>query len=234
MSLAASNGILRSDTTAGSPLLWSDPSRAYHRGGGLGQPSDPTMCIRNVRAGAGQSTSNNKRPAYETTDDQQQALLYRQHRAPVEDAEYDGGRESKLRRLTPPFLGEDQQQQQQVGGGGGAPGPWAASQQQPHYQQEQLMEDPEPLAGGPQQENPRLKRNKPVKWSAEEDRRLREAVVRVSECSVCESCMASRRKKKNAFLILYRAPLVGTAGHPRGSKICLVVVIFAPPRRMRE
>lgn len=185
MSLAASNGILRTDTFGGgepATLLWSEPSRAYHRGGGGPGQTDPTMCIRNVhnvRAGAEQPTSDNKRPAYDTTDDQQQALLYRQHRAPVEDADYDGGRESKLRRLTPPFPGEDHQQQ-----GGGAPSSWASQQhppQQQHYQQqEQLMEDAEPLAGGAQQENPRLKRNKPVKWSAEEDRRLREAVVRVS------------------------------------------------------
>lgn len=210
MSLAASNRILRADTIGrGEPatLLWSEPTRAYHRGGP--GHTDPTMCIRNVRAGA-EPANTNKRPAYDTTDDQQhQRLLYRQHRAP-EDAEYDGGRESKLRRLTPPYQAEEQRQP-----GGSAPAPWA-SQQQRYQQDQQLMEDTEPLAGGAQ-ENPRLKRNKPVKWSAEEDRRLREAVVRVSGkalllcCCCLPTCMASRRKKKG-FSCVCALPEC----HPRG------------------
>lgn len=191
MSLAASNGI-RTETIGGgesATLLWSEASRAYHRSG-PGQ-SDPTMCIRNVRAGA---DPTNKRPPYETDD--QEALLYRQHRAPVENEEYNGGRESKLRRLTPPFPAEEQHQ-----AGGSAPAPWSSQQQhtpQQHYEQElQLMEDAEPLAGGAQ-DNPRLKRSKPVKWSAEEDRRLREAVVRVSVPrgrGLHGISLASRRKK---------------------------------------
>lgn len=218
MSLAASNGILRTDAIGrGQPaatLLWSEPSRAYHH---RPDRTGPTMCIRNVRAGADPAT--NKRPAYETTTaaaagDQPQALLYRQqHRAPADDVDYAGGRESKLRRLSPPFPADEQP-------GSGAPAaaaaaPWATQQRQPHYgQEQQLMEDAEPLGGGSQLDNPRLKRNKPVKWSAEEDRRLREAVVRVSGgCATCVRCScvtvgrgisAKKERKKNALFFWFK------------------------------
>lgn len=135
------------------------------------------MCIRNVRAGA--DPTNNKRSAHETSDERQESLLYRQHRPPMEDVDYDGGRESKSRRLTPPLLAEEQ-----PGGNAADPARWPSQQQQPShhqptYQQNELPEDTEQVSGGAP-DNPRLKRNKPVKWSAEEDRRLREAVVRVS------------------------------------------------------
>lgn len=184
MSLAASNGILRADSLGGSEpatLLWSEASRGYHRGSA--GDNDPTMCVRNVRAGA---NPTNKRPAYEA-DEQQDALLYRHDRTPAEDRNCDGGRESKFRRLSPPFPAEAEQQ-----GGGSAAAPWPSQQhvsQQQNYQQAPLIENTDPLAGGAT-DNPRLKRNKPVKWSAEEDRRLREAVVRVSERSLAyRSCL---------------------------------------------
>lgn len=49
------------------------------------------------------------------------------------------------------------------------------------HRQDQHAQD----AGG--LESQRGKRNKPVKWSAEEDRRLREAVTRVSVYTSCPS-----------------------------------------------
>ncbi|CAM9982763.1 unnamed protein product [Ectocarpus sp. 6 AP-2014] len=55
---------------------------------------------------------------------------------------------------------------------------------EPQPTQQQLFRQRGPsieAAAGGGLDNPRLKRNKPVKWSAEEDRRLRDAVVRFSE-----------------------------------------------------
>lgn len=148
---------------------------------------------------ASTNNTSKKRPSYKAEEQHQhqqhnQASLYHHQPHRVENGEQQQGsdghdeRDSKFRRVSTACAVEERQRQHQQ---------WPLQQQQqqqplhhqhhqhyPHHQQYQhhqhhQMDDSSSLGGGAS-ENPRLKRNKPVKWSAEEDRRLREAVVRVS------------------------------------------------------
>ena len=158
MSLAASGGIVRTANLGG---VSAPPSRR--------------------RAFADESSRNTtttsmcyKRPGYTDGSDESQ----HSGEPVMGGSQYTGEREAKLRRVTP---GLDE-------AGGAAAAAAAASAQQAtarHYGNQQQQEpmditDNGGGVGAGVADNQRLKRNKPVKWSAEEDRRLRDAVVRVS------------------------------------------------------
>ncbi|CAM9527527.1 unnamed protein product, partial [Scytosiphon promiscuus] len=196
--------------SAPTPLLWrSDASRVYHETGGAAaaassvvsdetrsSPSGNNMCVR--AGAAAMSSTSKKRQGYEEDEQQQeqeQQALYRQQQQHRSEGTGEGGhrdRDSKLRQLTA-CAAEQQHQHQQYhhyqhqhlhqqrhSSSTDAGGPrWPQKQQQ--LQQEHEHDTDSLGGGGGSSESGRLKRNKPVKWSAEEDRRLREAVVRFAE-----------------------------------------------------
>lgn len=211
MSLATSSGILQPVSLGGStptPLLWrSDPPRAYHEAGSTSASivSDETrsspsgnMCVR--AGAAAMSSTSKKRQDYETDEqdnnnsskqeEQQAQQLYRHQQQRAEGAGESGqqrDRDSKLRQLTA-CAAEQQHQhqyhhyqhpQQRHSSSSHVAAPRWPQKQEPDEDLE--TESCNGGGGGGSSESGRLKRNKPVKWSAEEDRRLREAVVRVSE-----------------------------------------------------
>ncbi|CAB1119213.1 MYB [Ectocarpus sp. CCAP 1310/34] len=191
MSLETSSRILRTVSPGGVlPAVWSEFTREYQ----ALSPDETRSSNMCVRAGATMST---KRQGYqaktEATEPQPtQQQLFRQLGSPIEGVDRVGGgrRDPDLggshgqhRHHGWPPLQHQQHQHQQ---------PQQHHQQPPHHQNGNNDDTSAAAvaataaaaaaaAAGGGLDNPRLKRNKPVKWSAEEDRRLRDAVVRFSE-----------------------------------------------------
>lgn len=254
MSLETSSRILRAVSPGGvSPAVWSEFSRGYQ----ALSPDETRSSNMCVRAGATMST---KRQGYQTKTDATepqptQQQLFRQLGSPIEGVDrVDGG-------WRDPEFGGLHGQHQHHG--------WPPLQQQQHQQQQPQQHHQQPphhhngnsddtaaaaaaaataaaaAAAGGGLDNPRLKRNKPVKWSAEEDRRLRDAVVRVSELNtIPSSCVRAhirggRASEKSCRIYLHKTNVGGLWWHcyccccrPTSITFVKVDVSFSPSMKL--